>query len=201
VSPRPTSFINGLTLCDTLICVKPASRAMRSAAQAGVERGPQALAQVAFVQRLNDFTVGADTLVRLDHARVQQLGQHDVAVEDARALLVADAQRVAKALGRDQQRRLALALEQRVGRDRRAHLHALDLRRRDRLIGPQPQQVADAGHRRVAVLLGVLAQQLVRDQRPVGPLADHVGEGAATVDPELPAVGNGGLLHERKPSR
>jgi hypothetical protein len=48
--------------------------------------------------------------------------------------------------------------------------------------------VADAGDRRVAVLLGVVAEQLVRDQPAVGAFAHHVGEGAATVDPELPAV-------------
>jgi hypothetical protein len=45
--------------------------------------------------------------------------------------------------------------------------------------------------RRVLVVLRVLRQQLVRDQRAVGPPRDDVGECAAAVDPELP-VGGGG---------
>jgi hypothetical protein len=110
-----------------------------------------------------------------------------VAVEQPRAVLVGDAQRIAKAARGDQQRGLALALQQRVGGDRGAHLHAVDHVGAYRLAGLQAQQVADAGHGRVAVLLGVFGQQLVRDQRAVGPLGHHVGEGAAAVDPELPA--------------
>ena len=97
-------------------------------------------------------------LLGLHHGAVQQLGQLDVAVKDARAVLVGDAQRIAKAACGDQQRGLALALQQRVGGHRGAHLHALHLIRRDRLAGFQAQQVADAGHRGVAVLLGVFTQ-------------------------------------------
>jgi hypothetical protein len=64
--------------------------------------------------------------------------------------------------------RLALALEQRVGGHRGAHLHALDLLGRDGLARRQAQQPADALDRGVAVLLGVLGQQLVRVQAAVG---------------------------------
>jgi hypothetical protein len=78
------------------------------------------------VQRLHHLALRAHALVRLDHLAVQQLGQHDVAVEQARPVLVGDAQRIAKAARGDQQRGLALALQQRVGGDRGAHLHALD---------------------------------------------------------------------------
>jgi hypothetical protein len=134
------------------------------AAQAGVEGGLQLPAQMGLVQRLHHVALRADALLGLDHAAVQQLRQHDAPVEQARAVLVGDAQRVAKAARGDQQRGLALALQQRVGGDRGAHLHALDLFRRHRLAGQQAQQVADAGDRRVAVLLGVVAEQLVRDQ-------------------------------------
>ena len=49
------------------------------------------------------------------------------------------------------------------------------------------QQVADAGDRGVAVLLGILREQLVGDERAVGLARDDVGERAAAVDPELPA--------------
>ena len=45
----------------------------------------------------------------------------------------------------------------------------------------------DAGDGGVAVAAGVLAQQLVGRQPPVGIARDDVGEGAAAIDPELPA--------------
>ena len=60
------------------------------------------------------------------------------------------------------------------------------LRGRHRLARLQAQQMADAGHSRVTVLLGVVAEQFVCDQCSVRALADNVGEGAAAVDPELP---------------
>ena len=159
----------------------------RHARQPRVERRPEALAQMRLVERLDHLAVRPHAFHRFDHPAVEQLGQHDAPIEDARPLLVADAQRIAKPPGRDQQGRLALAFEQRVGRDRGAHLHALDQIGRDRFVGTEPQQVTDAGHRRVAILLGVLAQQLMGDERAIGPPADDIGEGAAAVDPELPA--------------
>ena len=50
------------------------------------------------------------------------------------------------------------------------------------------EQVADALDGGVAIGLRVLRQELVGDQRAVRPPADHVGEGAAAVDPEIPAA-------------
>ena len=158
-----------------------------NAAQPRVVGGPQALAKVRLVQRLDHLALGTDALLGFDHTAVQQLGQHDVAVEQARAILVRDAQRIAKALRRDQQRRLSLALQQRVGRHGRPHLHALDRCGRHRLARLQPQQVPDSGDGGVLVLFGVLRQQLVGEQ-PAPRLPGHdVGERAAAVDPELPA--------------
>ena len=142
-----------------------------------------------FVERLDHRAVGGHALVRLHDPRIQQLGQHDVAVEDARALLVADAQRIAEAARGDEQGGLALALEQCVGGDRRAHLHALHLLRRDRLAGREAEEMADPGDRRVAVLLGVLGEQLERTQRAVRRTPDQISERAAAVDPELPVDG------------
>src|SRR5205085_10772950 len=45
-----------------------------------------------------------------------------------------------------------------------------------------------ASDRGIAIALGVLRQGLMRDDRSVGPAGDHVGERAAAVDSELPAV-------------
>ena len=78
------------------------------------------------IERALHRAVGAHALVDLDHALVQHVGLDDVAGENFRPRLVADAQGVAKTLGDQQQRALALALEQRIGGDRGAHLHGAD---------------------------------------------------------------------------
>ena len=116
-----------------------------------------------------------------------------MAVKQAWPVLIRNAQRITKAARGDQQRGFALALQQRVGGHGGAHLHALNQRGRDRLARFEPQQMPDAGHRSVAVLLGVLGQELVRDERKrpvkVGPFGNDVGECAAPVNPELPPFG------------
>ena len=157
------------------------------AAQARIVGGPQALFEVLLIQRLDHLAVRAHALLRLDHAAVKQLGQHDVPVKQARAVLIGNAQCVAKAFGGDEQRGLALALQQRIGGHGGAHLHALHLRGRHGFAGLQTQQVANAGHRGIAVLPRVFRQQFVRDQPAIGPAPHDVSEGAAPVNPELPA--------------
>lgn len=164
----------------------------RERTHARVEHAAQRRFGTLNVERHDHLAVRADALVDLDDGLVQRIGQHDVEVEQARPVLVRDAQHVAKAARRRERGAFALAFEQRVGRDRRAHLHHVDALGRDRLAGREAEQVADAGHGRVAVLLRVLRQQLVRDERAVGPARDDVGERAAAVDPELPARGVGG---------
>ena len=125
--------------------------------------------------------------LRLDHRTVEQLGQHNVAVKNAGAVLVGNAQRIPETPRCHQQCGLAFALQQGVGGHGGSHLHALHHIGRNWLTGLQTQQVANAGHGRVAVLLWTFAQQLVRDQRAVRALAHHIGESTAAVDPELPA--------------
>jgi hypothetical protein len=44
----------------------------------------------------------------------------------------------------------------------------------------------NARHRRIAVMLGVVAEQFVGHQATIGPLAHDVGEGASSIDPKLP---------------
>src|SRR5690606_38607286 len=65
---------------------------------------------------------GGDALVDLDDALVEKLGQDDAPREELRAVLVGDAELVGEAARRDEDRALALALEERVGGDRRPHL-------------------------------------------------------------------------------
>ena len=134
-----------------------------------------------------DAAVGANALVDLHHALVQHVRLDDVAREDFRPRLIADAQRVAKSLGDQKERAFALALQQRIGGDRGAHLDRVDPLARDRRIGRKPEQVANAVHRRVAVGLGIFRKQFMRGEAAVGTPADHVGKGTAAIDPELPA--------------
>ena len=156
------------------------------AAQAAAIGGLQLRAQGWQLQGLQHLALSPHPLLRLDDFAVQQLRQDNVPVEQARSVLVGNAQGVAKPLGGDQQRGLALALEQGVGGHGGAHFDAGHLVGRDRLAGLQAQQVPNASNRGVAVLLGVLAQQLVREQLAIRALAHDVGERATSVNPESP---------------
>ena len=96
--------------------------------------GPEALPmrprqvrfQLVLVQRLHDLAMRAHALVRLDDPVVEYFRQPDIEVEEARAVLVADAELVGQAPGHHQQGALALAFQQRIGRDGGAHPHRLD---------------------------------------------------------------------------
>ena len=139
------------------------------------------------VQRFDRFAVHADAAADLHHPLVQQRGQADVEVEQAGAGLVADAQRIGEPAVDHEQRALPPALQQGVGGDGGAHLHGVDCARRDRRVRGKAEHAADAGDGGVPVALRVLAQQLVRAERTRRVARDDVGEGAAAIDPELPA--------------
>ena len=128
----------------------------------------------------------AEPLIDLDHLRIKQLGQNDVPIEQPRPILIGDAQCIAKAARHNQNCRLALALEQRIGRNGRPHFDGLNQIDRHRRVCGNAQQAPNAGDRRVVVLFRVIGQQLVRHQRAVGLTRDDIGERAAAVDPELP---------------
>ena len=80
--------------------------------------------QLPLVERGEHRAVGVDAFVSLDEFGIQRRRQADRASEDVRTVLIADAQGLAQAAGRDQQRRIALAREQRVRRDGGAQTHA-----------------------------------------------------------------------------
>ena len=110
-------------------------------------------------------------LVHLDHPLVEHRGQHDLAVEEVGPRLVADAQRIGEARGHNEQRAVALTLQQGVGCHRRAHLHDVDLGAGDWRAGGNAHDLPNPLDRGVAVMLRVLRQQLPRHQRAVGPAA------------------------------
>ena len=140
------------------------------------------------VEWQHDLAARADALFDLDYLRVEHFRQDDVAIEEPRAVLVGDAQRVAKTARDEEHGALAFALEERVGRYRGAHLHRFDALAGDRRARRDAEKRADAGERRVAIALGVLREQLVRDDRAIGLARHYVGECAAAIDPELPAA-------------
>ena len=140
------------------------------------------------VERGEDLAASGDPLVRLDDAVVEHLGEQDAAVEDPRPVLVGDAQRVAEAPGDDQDGGLALPLQQGVGGDGGAEPDRADLAGRDVLTRLQAEQLPDAGHRGVFVGFRAVGEQLAGDQPAVRAAGHDVGERAAPVDPEFPAL-------------
>ena len=146
------------------------------------------------IGRTLDLAAGQHALVDLDDLGIELLGLDDCLGEDVRPRLVADPQRIAETLRRDEERRLALALEQRVGGDRRAHADLADGAGRHGIARSQAEQVADALHGRVAIGFRILRQQLADMQAAARIAPDDVREGAAAVDPEMP------LIHARSPS-
>ena len=140
------------------------------------------------IERRLDAAVGAHALRHFGHARIEHRRLFDTAREDFRPCLVADLQRIAKALADDEEERIALALEQRVGGDRGAHPHRRDRVRRKRSPPRAPEQISDTGNRRIRIGFRILRQQLMREEAPVRRPRHDVGEGAAAIDEELPSA-------------
>ncbi len=159
---------------------------MATAGNAGRACLRQVGSQPRLVERGFHRAIGAQALVRLDDALVEHLRLDDLLGEDVRARLIADLDLVLQAFGDDQHRPLALALEQRVGGDRRAHLHTRNTVRRNWRIGSDLEKLADAFQRRVLVGLRVLRQDFPGVHPPVRRPRHDIGERAATVDPEVP---------------
>ena len=138
------------------------------------------------IGRTLDNAIGQHALVHLHNIGVKLLGLDDIPGKDFGPRLVADFQRVAETFRRHQQRLFALALQQRVGGDGRAHLDRADAPGRDRRTRLQPKQVANALHRRVAIGAGILRQQFSRMQGALRITPDDICKSAAAVDPEIP---------------
>ena len=157
-----------------------------------VDAGSARAAQLGFeraeIERPLHRAVGAHTLVRLDDAAVQHLRLDDALGENVGTRLRADLELVLEPAGDDEQRRIALALEQRVGGDGGPHLHRGDALRWNRRPGGDVEEQPDGLQRRVVVGAGVLRQQLAGEDAAVGCACNDVGEGAAAVDPEVPLV-------------
>lgn len=159
--------------------------------------GTQLCAYGVEFERAYGAASGVEAFGDLDHALVDGFGQDDVPVEETGPVLVGDPQRVPEAFGDQQDRRFAPPLQQRVGGDGGPHPDGGDPVGRHRLAGVQAEEQPDSGDGRVVVAVGVVGEELAGDQTAVGAAAHHIGEGAAPVDPELPASGHGAILCPR----
>ena len=147
------------------------------------------------VNAAHRLAVGHGALIDFDHALVELFGQNDFLGENIRPGLIGDPQCVAEAPGNDQQGAVALALEQRIGGDRGAHLDVADARGRDRCGLVDAEQIANALDGGIGIGFRIFRQQLALMQRAIGRAADHICKGAATVDPEIPNA-----CHDHHPS-
>ena len=157
----------------------------------GVERG----ARGGKVERRLHAAVGAQALRHLGDACIEHRRLLYSAREDLWPRLIADLERVAEPFAHQQQDAIALALEQRIGGDRGAHLDAVDQlgRERDgRAASPSRSPMPAVAASRIG--LGILREELVGQQPAVRRPRHDVGEGAAAVDAELPGA-------QRHPSR
>ena len=185
----PTSFISGLISCDTETWVKPdvpgegGDRVLMRGVTVAVHehdggrrgcrrrRPPRA----ARSRRRPGRPAGTARRARRCARRPRSTRSYSSSgsrmrrSKDPRPVLVADAQRVAEAPGDHQQRALALALEQRVGGHRRAHLDGLDRVRRE-LSAPAAGRGARGcrGSRRPGSVPGFSDSSLWVTRRPSG---------------------------------
>ena len=123
--------------------------------EAFVPSGLQAILRVAFLKRDDHISPCTDAFLDFHDLGVQQLRQFDVPIKNARSILVADTQLIAKALGDEEYRRRAFSLEQGIGGDGSAHLHRFDLFNRDGRAFWHVEKMTNSCDCSVTILLGV----------------------------------------------
>ena len=105
--------------------------------------------------------VGAQALRHLGDGGIEHRRLLYSAREDLWPRLIADFERIAEPFAHQQQDAIALALKQRIGGHRGAHLDAVDQLGRELCAARNAKQVADACGRRVHIGLGILREELV----------------------------------------
>ena len=158
--------------------VQEADRDGMRAAGADLGREP---GDVLRARRQRQRAVGEDALLQAEGqlARDQRLGELDLRIVHVVAVLIADREHVTEALGDDERRRQALALDQRVGHDRRGMDHdAVDRVGCDAGLAEHGIDAPEEALQQVVMR----RQRLVDAEAAAGIAQDDVGEGAADVD-------------------
>ena len=164
------------------------------------EGRPERLLRPLRIEGREHLAARPDPRVDLHHPLVEHLGERDAKVEEARAGLVADPERVPEPPVDDEEGAVSVAFQERVGRDGRAHLDRIDPPHG--LAGGEAEDLPDPLDGGVPVVPGVVGEELVGDEAAVGAARDHVRERAAPVDPELPAAARGrSAAHRALPLR
>ena len=88
-----------------------------------VIRGFQRNSSFGFIKRFNHIAMRADALINFHNLAVQQFGQRNFHIKNARAVLVGDSQLITKTFGDCQQRFLTLTFKQGIGGHRGAHFY------------------------------------------------------------------------------
>jgi hypothetical protein len=135
--------------------------------------------------------MSVNPLVDLQYIGVEHFRQLDIEGEQVRAGLIADPQGIAEASGNRQQCRLPFSLQQGVGGYRGAHLYSGDPLRRQGITRPDAKQYTNTLDGRITIVPGIFRQQFVAEQLAVRLSCHDIGEGAAAINPELPAFGFG----------
>ena len=146
-----------------------------------LERG----ARGRFVQCHAHVAIGGHPLVDLDDVVMEGIGQADIAREQIGAFLRTDANGVAEPARDGKEDGLTLTLQQGIGRDGRADAQRTG---RDRAVA-YASEAANRFDRGIGIAFRIAGEQLGSVQPPIGVARDHVGEGAATIDPEMPGHG------------
>ncbi len=129
-------------------------------------------------------------LPAVDDARIEHCGLDHVAGENVGARLGADFQLVGKALRDHQDRRIALAFQERVGCERRTHFDGQDALMGKRLPAWDLQCQANAFDCRIWIIR-VDRQNFAGVEGAIWGACNEIGKRPASVDPELPFALNG----------
>ena len=173
-------------MCGIAVAMHEADR---NGADTLIITGLERIAKTVLVEGGQHLTLRAHALIHLSYTGIEKLGLFDFQPEEVRPGLVADCKRIAKAARCQKERAFSLALQQRIGRHGRAHLDRADAIAEEGRAGFDAEQVADALQGGIVVVLGIFGQELARNEAAIRCHTDDVREGAATVDPEVPAAG------------
>jgi hypothetical protein len=105
---------------------------------AGIELGLKVDADGCFIRYCLDLAIRADALIDFDDGTVEQFRLDDLLGKNVGTGLITDCQRIAETPRGDEQRLFALALQKRIGGNRRAHFYRADQPGGDRYSGCDP---------------------------------------------------------------